>query len=67
MLDPSPDMSGTQTDAIRADLVYFETGNGGAVFSTGSIAWAGAMAWNGYDNEVAQMTWNVLKRFARRE
>jgi N,N-dimethylformamidase len=63
MLDPTPDMSGTQTEAIRADLVYFEIGKGGAVFSTGSIAWAGAMAWNRYDNEVAQMTWNVLKRF----
>ncbi|MGE3873549.1 MAG: N,N-dimethylformamidase beta subunit family domain-containing protein [Parvibaculaceae bacterium] len=66
MLDPTPDMSGTQTEAIRADLVYFETANDGAVFSTGSIAWAGAMAWNRYDNEVAQMTWNVLKRFMAR-
>src|SRR4051794_2115729 len=25
MLDPTPDMSGTQTDFIRADLVFFET------------------------------------------
>ena len=66
MLDPTPDMSGTQNDTIRSDLVYFETKGGGAVFSTGSIAWAGAMAWNGYDNEVSRMTWNVLKRFDRR-
>ncbi|MFO1036275.1 MAG: DUF6605 domain-containing protein [Geminicoccaceae bacterium] len=67
MLDPTPDMSGTQTDLIRADLVFFETVGGGAVFSTGSIAWAGAMAWNGYNNEVARMTGNVLRRFASRE
>lgn len=66
MLDPTPDMSGTQNDTIRADLVYFETEAGGAVFSVGSIAWAGGMAWNGYDNEVARMTWNVLRRFDRR-
>lgn len=63
LLDPTPDMSGTQNDAIRADMVYFETGNGGAVFSTGSIAWAGAMAWNGYDNEVARLMRNVVRRF----
>ena len=25
MLDPTPDMSGTQSDLVRADLVFFET------------------------------------------
>lgn len=63
MLDPTPDMSGTQNDTIRADLVFFETAHGGAVFSTGSIAWAGAMAWNNYDNEVSRLMRNVLTRF----
>ena len=67
MLDPTPDMSGTQSDAIRADMVFFETGNGGAVFSTGSIAWAGAMAWNNYDNEVSRLMANVLFRFNKVE
>ncbi len=67
MLDPTPDMSGTQNETIRSDLVYFETMGGGAVFSVGSIAWAGAMAWNGYENEVSRLTWNVLKRFSRRD
>jgi N,N-dimethylformamidase len=64
LLDPTPDMSGTQSDMIRSDLVFFETQGGGAVFSTGSIAWAAAMAANGYDNEVAKLTTNVLRRFA---
>ena len=64
MLDPTPDMTGTQNTLIRADMVFFEVGDGGAVFSTGSIAWAGAMAWNNYDNEVARLTGNVLRRFA---
>ena len=67
MLDPTPDMSGTQSELVRADLVFFETPNGGAVFSTGSIAWAGAMASNGYANEVARLTLNVLRRFASPE
>jgi N,N-dimethylformamidase len=67
MLDPTPDMSGTQSDGIRADMVFFETRNGGAVFSTGSIAWAGAMAWNNYDNEVSRLMGNVLTRFNKVE
>lgn len=63
LLDPTPDWSGTQSDLIRADMTFFETQGGGAVFSTGSIAWAGAMAWNRYDNEIARLTANVLRRF----
>jgi N,N-dimethylformamidase len=63
MLDPTPDMSGTQSPLIRADMVFFETPGGGAVFSTGSIAWAGAMAWGNYDNEIARISSNVLRRF----
>lgn len=63
LLDPTPDWSGTQAEIIRADLTFFETAGGGAVFSTGSIAWAGSMAWNKYDNEISRITGNVLKRF----
>jgi len=63
LLDPTPEWTGTQADIIRADLTFFETAGGGAVFSTGSIAWAGAIAWNRYDNEIARMTGNVLRRF----
>ena len=63
MLDPVPGLGGTEADIIRSDMVFFETANGGAVFSTGSIAWAGSMAWNGYNNHVAVITSNVLRRF----
>ncbi|MBE2275336.1 MAG: N,N-dimethylformamidase [Rhodobacteraceae bacterium] len=63
LLDPTPEWSGTQAEIIRADLTFFETEGGGAVFSTGSIAWAGSMAWNGYQNEIAAITTNVLRRF----
>jgi N,N-dimethylformamidase len=48
---------------IHADMTFFETPNGGAVFSTGSIAYAGSLSWNGYDNNVFRLTTNVLNRF----
>ncbi len=48
---------------VRSDIVFFETPNGGAVFSVGSISWFGALARNGYDNDVATMTANVVRRF----
>ena len=48
---------------VRADMVFFETPQGGAVFSVGSISWFGALARNGYDNDVARITENVLRRF----
>jgi N,N-dimethylformamidase len=49
--------------AVRADVVFFETSEGGAVFTTGSIAWAGSLPFNDYDNDVSKLTTNVLKRF----
>ena len=48
---------------VRADLVFFETPRGGAVFATGSIAWAGSLAHNSYDNDVSRITGNVVRRF----
>ena len=49
---------------VRADMVYFETLNDGAVFSVGSICWCGSLSHNGYDNNVSRITENVLKAFA---
>ena len=48
---------------IHADMVFFETPGGGAVFSTGSIAYMGSLAWNKFDNNIARLTANVLNRF----
>jgi N,N-dimethylformamidase len=59
--------SGTMHDWVRADMVYFEMPAGGAVFSTGSITWCGALPHNGYDNSVSRITDNVLRRFAAEE
>ena len=44
-------------------MVFFETPVGGAVFSTGSISFAGSLAVNGFDNDIARITNNVLDRF----
>lgn len=62
------DMEASKIDAVasrcvRADMVFFETGRGGAVFSTGSITWTGSLSHNGYDNNVSTITRNIVKRF----
>ena len=44
-------------------MVFFETPAGGAVFSTGSISWCDALCHDGYDNNVATITGNVVRRF----
>jgi N,N-dimethylformamidase len=55
--------TGNISDDVRSDLVFFESGKGGAVFSTGSIAYAGALSHNSYQNNISRLTENVLRRF----
>jgi N,N-dimethylformamidase len=64
-----PDQGGaSRPDAVCADIVYFPVGDkGGAVFSTGSITWAGSMAWNDFDNNTAKLTENVVRAFIEDE
>ena len=50
---------------IRAEIVYFETAAGGAVFSTGSITFCGSLSHNNYDNNVSRLLENVLRRFVQ--
>ena len=56
-------MDGAQNPNVRADMTFFETPGGGAVFSVGSIAWPGSLPHNGYDNNVSRVSENVLRRF----
>ncbi len=58
-----PVMNGAENDRVRADMVFYETPAGGGVFSTGSISWCASLSHDGYDNNVARITENVLKRF----
>ena len=62
-----PDITGTMNPRIRAELVFFETANGGAVFAFSSIAWCASLSWNGYANNVSRLTRNVLNRFVSDE
>ncbi|MBS0224028.1 MAG: N,N-dimethylformamidase [Proteobacteria bacterium] len=56
-------ITGETCPLVRCDMIFYETPGGGAVFSTSSIAWAGALAHNGYDNNVSRLTENVVRRF----
>ena len=66
LLDPAPGLGGTESESIKSDLIFYETANNGAVFSVGSIAWAGSMAWNNYKNNISKITKNVLDRFLKK-
>ncbi len=55
---------GTREDLIRSDVTFFETPNGGAVFSVGSMNFIGALPVDGYANATAQLIRNVVRRFA---
>jgi len=56
-------VNGENCPMVRCDMTFFETPNGGGVFSTSSISWAGSLAHNSYDNNVSRITENVIKRF----
>lgn len=60
-------MEGTHNQRVRADMTFFETPGGGAVFSTGSIAWGASLPHNGYDNNVSRISENVVRRFLEDE
>ncbi|MEQ8651595.1 MAG: N,N-dimethylformamidase [Kiloniellales bacterium] len=58
-----PNVTGPTNERIAADLVFFETRGGGAVFTTGSIAWCGSLSAGDYANNVSRISENVLRRF----
>lgn len=55
---------GTREDLIRSDLTFFETPNGGAAFSVGSMNFIGTLPVDGYDNVAAHLITNIVRRFA---
>jgi N,N-dimethylformamidase len=50
-------------DLMRAEIVYFETPGGGAVFSVGSITFCGSLWRNGFEGPVSRLLENVVRRF----
>jgi N,N-dimethylformamidase len=61
-----PAGNGEESPLVRADITYFTTCHGGAMFATSSIAWAAALLHNRGDNPVSRMTANVLRRFSNK-
>lgn len=61
-----PDQGGDALpEIVRSDIVYFPIEGGGAVFSAGSIALAGSMAWNDFDNTMVKVVDNALELMLR--
>lgn len=59
-----PTVTGDMSPLLRCDLVFYETPAGGAVLSTGSVAWAGALGdTRAARNDVADLTGRALRRF----
>ena len=65
ILYPYPGLAGSQDYRLRSDLVYFTTPNKGAMFSTGSIAFAQALPVNGFDNNISKLLENLLNAFIK--
>jgi N,N-dimethylformamidase len=54
---------GRRHGEVRADVVLTQNAAGGAVFSVSSISWAGALSGDEYQNDVARISENVVRRF----
>lgn len=63
LLATYPGLGGTENALVRADMVFYETPNGGAAWASSSIAWAGSLSHNKYKNNVSRITQTVLDRF----
>ena len=57
-----PPLFGAVRPDYHADLVLYLRG-AGAAFSVSSMAWCAALSHDGYANDVARITHNVLRRF----
>ncbi len=64
VLISTPDSMGSANPDIHGDIVFYETPNGGGVFSFSSISYCGSLSHNKYKNNISRLTANVLKRFA---
>ncbi|MFD1984561.1 N,N-dimethylformamidase beta subunit family domain-containing protein [Mesorhizobium newzealandense] len=49
---------------LRAEMIYFDKPNGGAVYSVGSITFCGSLWRNGFEGPVSRVLENVVRRFS---
>jgi N,N-dimethylformamidase len=66
LLSTSTHVTGETHPGVRADLTLLQGVTGGSVFSVGSKSWCASLSWNGYDNDIARVSTNVLRRFLSR-
>jgi N,N-dimethylformamidase len=59
-----PNQGGLMSSTVRADMVFYETPNDGAVFSVGSIAFCSTLSYDGYRNDVSRLLENVVRAFS---
>jgi N,N-dimethylformamidase len=65
LLSPTITINGEKVeDLSRAEIVYFDTPSGGAVFSVGSITFCGSL-WhdNAFQGPISRLLENVVRRF----
>ncbi len=55
---------GSPDDLVRADMVYFDTPSGGAVFAAGSITFCGALLVDERQSSISQLLRNLLHRWS---
>ncbi|MEI5997920.1 LamG domain-containing protein [Paraburkholderia bengalensis] len=60
-----PGLTGTYDHRIRADMTYFDTKAGGAVFATGAISFGQALPINDFDNNISRLVRNVTMAFLK--
>jgi N,N-dimethylformamidase len=56
---------GTENPQVRADMIYYKTPNGGALFAPGSLSWCGSLSHNRYNNNVSRIMENVINGFLK--
>jgi N,N-dimethylformamidase len=59
-------VNATHNKNVRSDIVLIEHGSGGAVFSVGSMTFAGALPVNGGNNNAARLLRNIVLNFTAR-
>jgi N,N-dimethylformamidase len=56
---------GTENPQVRADMIYYKTPNGGALFAPGSLSWCGSLSYNDYSNNVSRILENAIRGFLK--
>lgn len=60
-----PRVDGASDSDVHADLVYYRTETDGAVLTTGSMSWVGALPCDDYDNAASKLMANAVEWFGR--